>query len=58
MMPVKAMARPVLATQLKNVAVSEAPMLDHVQRVMESAAQVSVHILISKLVKGFSRLRT
>ena len=57
MMPVKAMARPVLATQLKNVAVSEAPMLDHVQRVMESAAQVSVHILISKLVKGFSRLR-
>ena len=58
MMPVKAMARPVLVTQLKNVAVSEAPMLDHVQRVMESAAQVSVHILISKLVKGFSRLRT
>ena len=58
MMPVKAMARPVLATQLKNVAVSEAPMLDHVQRVMESAAQVSVHIFISKLVKGFSRLRT
>ena len=58
-MPVKAVGPKMeRATQLKNVAVSEAPMLEHVQRVMESAAQVSVHILISKLVKGFSRVRT
>ena len=58
-MPVKAVGiKMERATQLKNVAVSEAPMLEHVQRVMESAAQVSVSILISKLVKGFSRLRT
>ena len=46
-MPVKAVGPKMeRATQLKNVAVSEAPMLEHVQRVMESAAQVSVHIFI------------